>query len=292
MSTNGLAKSEFIACRVGKNPTWYPPHRNAKGKDVSSRLVIPLAVNDMFGNTEWVNVVAWGNKADSLAHTIGTGKEMHFFCRIKSASIPVKDNRGNIVYQAALGTEKDGQGNPVAAGTQIPIMRTVESHTVDDWLFGWESQSYQAWIDSQKEAMGKDNFKADFTRRKQLPYDGQSATYGRCKVGALAAGSTPLPHTRTTKEGGSITAGQVPAHLLQNVSMYGAGAASIKLSREGEVRVEGHTYKDYIGAGWTDEMMRKDLKFAPFFQAAGPGAPPPPPSQGVTGGYSGYAAGV
>ena len=223
-SNNGKAKGFFIGSRIGNRLEWFPPFRNAGGKDVSSRLRVPIAVNDRFGNTSWFDLVAWDNRADSLAHHLSQGKEMHFFCNITSDLLPVKDNRGNIIYQAALGHEKDAQGNPVAAGTQIPILTTRTSFVIDEWIFGADSRDYDAWIQSQAVNYpgGLEGLRAEQKRLSQLSYDGRSDRYGMAKVGKI--NGTPLQHVRKVAGNAAAPGGQ-PGMAI-NPQMAGAGAAT------------------------------------------------------------------
>jgi hypothetical protein len=129
-NSHGLTKHHFVNCRVGTSDKismlYTPAHiKQADGKPVSARLVIPVLVN-LYGkqDPDSYRLVAWGPLADMFAKNLSQGKEMTFICDGSSYW-------GNVFYSdRSQVMQKDGQA---------PVQVRQVSFTIREFTWGGDS---------------------------------------------------------------------------------------------------------------------------------------------------------
>jgi hypothetical protein len=129
-NSHGLTKHHFVNCRVGTSDKismlYTPAHiKQADGKPVSARLVIPILVN-LYGkqDPDSYRLVAWGALADLFAKALSQGKEMTFICDGSSYW-------GNIFYSDGTQImQKNGQA---------PVQTRQTSFTIREFTWGGDS---------------------------------------------------------------------------------------------------------------------------------------------------------
>ncbi len=128
-TSNGFAKHMFVGSRVStteKNPlTYTPAYITPEQKKVSSRLVVPILINE-YGQEEpdGYRLIAWAGRADMFAKNLAKGKEMHFFCTSRSYWANVYNNQGQQIMQP------DGV---------TPVQVRQLSFTIRDFVWGSDS---------------------------------------------------------------------------------------------------------------------------------------------------------
>jgi single-stranded DNA-binding protein len=216
---------------------------------VSSRLRCTVAVNERQGKTQYFDLIAWGKRAESLAHYLSVGKEMHFRGKITSAMVPVKDNTGAVLKQTATGREKDDNGNPYPAGAEIDVKVSKASYVIEHWIFGADSANERSNRPAGWDQPGTDGYRdwermrAEAKAAAALPYQGQKDVFGKAKIGFV--NGTPLMEST---DGSMIP---VPETVVQNQSMTGAGASNPDVAKLAALR----------GKGWRDDQILADDRF-------------------------------
>ena len=133
---NGIVTMTIIGARVAtsvdakknaKKMTYHPTFVNGKGKDVSSRLTIPVLVN-LKGQEVPSNmlITAWGGMADVCAKALSPGREINMI---------VEPRQYTTVYKV--------KGQPVLINNE-PLNITGYSYNLKEISFGTESASFIA----------------------------------------------------------------------------------------------------------------------------------------------------
>lgn len=264
-SNSGLAKFDLIGARIATQPIFYPPYRKANGEDVSARLRVTVAINRRGASKpDYLDCIAWGKRAQSLAHFLSVGKEMYFGGHLTSALVPVRDNQGTELKQKATGREKDDNGNPYPVGASIPVKVTKTSFVIENWNFGDDSDNEKNRRPVGWNTPGTDGYNAwrqqvaDAKAAAQVPYQGQKDVYGLAKIGSVS-GDILIPDAN----GNMVIA---PANVIQNPSMAGAGGADENVTFLAALRAK----------GWTDEQIRNDSRFSKLAYLLTPEVPSAP----------------
>lgn len=132
-SSHGLEKHTFIGSRIGTGGKqgkeirmlYTPAHIKPDGKPVSSRLVIPILINQ-YGKQDPNShrLIAWGPLADMFAKNLSQGKEMTFICDGSSYW-------GNVFYSDGTQVmQKDGR---------TPLQTRQTSFVIREFAWGGDS---------------------------------------------------------------------------------------------------------------------------------------------------------
>ena len=199
--SDGFVKTEVFGARVAtsatpkegsKKMTYYPAFTNAKGKEVSARLTIPVLVN--VRNQEQpsnMQLTAWGKMADICAKALSPGREISFIA-----------TPGQYQSQYKI------KGQPVLIEGK-PLNITGYSYRLDRITFGAESAAfikYEIDLGLRKENWFKpgnaDAVELDIRRKgiNSLEYTPGIATFGYASVDGMAnttpaATATPAVNT-------------------------------------------------------------------------------------------------
>lgn len=223
---HGKSKHEFLNARVGTNEKikmlYTPAHTKPDGKNVRSRLQVPILVNIRNKvNPDGYRLTAWGGLADLFAKALGKGKAMVYFCDGNSYWANVFNKAGVQVM------------NP--DGTPVQTQRTA--FVVRDFLWGDDSEDTKITeINAGMRPAGwngnpgtPDNlaWKAILEQRKQTFYQG-GEVFGYAKViGPKTPGCTILLGDQSKLPTNTGTAAAIPGAVAPGTPVPGVGAAVV-----------------------------------------------------------------